>query len=143
MTKEDWFLSEGTIDGLRTFVRGREMLPESVRPESHGKLLRIVWEYGGDPVNRMPSAAISSEMSDFEDLIVPCLERDSCCALFAVVTHDGRRYWQFYCRDWDETQSAIANALGAEGDLPIDLQMEDDPQWTVLSKVLSEQGRKN
>jgi len=138
MDVDFWFVSEGEIDGLPALIRAREMLPEAVRPASHTKLLTIVWDYEGDSVSGMPSSEEAQEMGDFEELIVPALEKDDVSALFAVVTHDGRRYWRFYCRDKESTQLSITNALGPEGDLPIDLEMDDDPEWSALSQILED-----
>lgn len=141
MTFDTWFLSEGKIDELPALIRGREMLPAAVSPTSHAKLLRISWDYEGDPVTRMPSEADAREMGEFEELILPALEQGNMCALFAVVTYDGQRLWQFYCRDKESTQAAISQALGAQGDLPIDLEMDDDPEWTALSRILEDTDR--
>lgn len=140
---DPWFGSEGKLDGSFALIRGREMVPEAVSPSTHSKLLRIVCEYDGDPLNRMPSATEGEEIGEFEERIVPALEEDHLCVLFAVLTYADHRYWLFYCRDKDATQRAIAGALGTEGDLPIDLQMEDDPQWDVLAKVLAQTHQQN
>ena len=141
MDMDPWFISEGTIAGLPALIRGREMLPEAVRPESHPKLLSIIWDFENDGVTGMPSHDESNEMAEFEELIVPALERDNACALFAVITHDGQRCWRFYCRDKESTQLAIESAIGAEGDLPIDLQMDDDPEWETWSEILEDTDR--
>lgn len=136
MDMDPWFVSEGTLDELPALIRGREMMPEAVRPASHPNLLSIIWDYEGDPVNGMPSEAASCEMGEFEELIVPALEQDNVCALFAVITCDGQRCWRFYCRDKESAQSAIWRALGTEGDLPINLQMDDDPDWETLTEII-------
>ncbi|MET0657095.1 MAG: DUF695 domain-containing protein [Steroidobacteraceae bacterium] len=141
MDEDPWFLSEGKIGERLALIRGREMLPPEVRPETHPNLLNIVWDYEGDPVNGMPSSAESQEMAEFEELIVPALEKDHACALFAVETYDSQRYWRFYCRDLETTQQLLWGALGTEGDLPIDLQMDDDPEWDVLSQIIAETDR--
>jgi hypothetical protein len=138
MDMDPWFLSEGTIDELPALIRAREMLPAAVRPESHPKLLSIIWDYEDDKVTGMPSHADSQEMGEFEELIVAALEKDHACALFAVITHDGQRCWRFYCRDKESTQALIWSALGTQGNLPIDLQMDDDPQWAELSQILED-----
>jgi hypothetical protein len=39
------------------------MLPAAVRPESHPKLLSIIWDYEADKVTGMPSHADSQEMA--------------------------------------------------------------------------------
>jgi hypothetical protein len=141
MSMDPWFLSEGTIDELPALIRGREMLPVDVTPASHPNLLSIIWDYEGDLETRMPSEADSREMEEFEELIVPALEQNNVCALFVVITHDGQRCWQFYCRDKETTQAAIWSALGTEGNLPIDLQMDDDPEWAALSEIMEDTDR--
>lgn len=138
--KDPWFLSEGRIDSRPAIVRGREFL-DPARPETHSHFLAIAWEYGGDPVSFMPNDHDSRRMGELEDRLVPALEHDGTCVLFAVVTCNGRREWKFYCKDVSAAQDVIDHTLPLEPRLLLNLRTEADPEWREYTHLLQDCAR--
>jgi hypothetical protein len=135
---DPWFLSEGRIGDSPAIVRAREFLPNA-EPSSHSALFVADWDFEATAENGMPPGDESARMEAFENALVTAFERenDSICVLYAVITCDGHREWKFYCRDISEAQEALNGALSVfEDALPIDLRIEDDPEWSDYTELM-------
>jgi hypothetical protein len=135
---DPWALSEGRIGDSPAIVRAREFLPHA-DPSTHAVLFIADWDFEDSAVEGMPQEDESLRMEAFEDALVSAFERenDSICVLFAVITCDGHREWRFYCREISEAQDALNEALSVfEEALPIDLRVEDDPEWKEYTELM-------
>lgn len=79
-------------------------------------------------------------MSELEDRLVASLEAKEAGVLAFVFTHRGTREWHFYVGDSAELGQIINTALADLPGLPIDLAIEDDPEWDELANVLRSVG---
>jgi hypothetical protein len=127
-----WALAEGECDGHPLILRFREDFRAHPDVSAYPHLVRVVWHYAPNSAG-MPDRAASEQMSVFEDWLVAAVEPDRTAVLTAVVTHDGNREWLFYGVD----VRAFARALRAipQGDVPIDITTERDPDWTTLHEA--------
>lgn len=137
MGKSDrWFCAEGEMDGLPTLIRGRQGLSKLVEAHQFPHLLRIQWNYDDVGVAGLPSDTVSSSMNAFENLVIPGLEQDSLCIFFCVFTHNGLREWLAYTRDIQATCDAINALLAKEVAFPIEMGVEDDPDWSEYHELM-------
>jgi len=133
--KESWFYSRGRLRGLFATIRGRESLPPEIFPQSHGRLLTITWLFDGHLNTRLPTGKEMTEMGDWEELLIPALEEEWLCVLFAVVTHANRRKWLLYCRDIARAQETVFRTIGRSGEWPLELTSELDDQWNTYRDI--------
>jgi len=76
-------------------------------------------------------------MENLEDRIVQVLEAVQAGVLAFVFTHGGTREWHYYVGDSADLSALVNRALIEAPDLPIELHVENDPEWLELSDVLS------
>ena len=81
----------------------------------------------------MPTDPQAEEMRGFEDVIQSCVDEDRLGILAFVRTGDGTRAWYFYVSDIAEVGNRINAAL--EPGLPVQLTVQDDPEWNELRNV--------
>jgi hypothetical protein len=141
MANEDdpWICVKGEHDGNPILIRAREGLGDLISQERHRRLLRIVWCYDIDHPSGLPSPELSEEMGFFENMIVEALEADRLCVFFGVILHNGAKEWLAYTSDAQDAQDTcnrINLALQDYEPFPIEMTVDDDPNWGEYHKLL-------
>ena len=132
-----WTLAEGSIDGRPSLLRFRPGLREFLGDPRFSRRLHLAWLYTDDGASGMPSSIESEAMENLENSIVHALETSRAGVLAFVFTHRGTREWHYYVADSVDLSALVNGALADTPDLPIELQVEDDPEWLEFSDVLS------
>ena len=83
----------------------------------------------------MPNDSQIEEMRGLEDALQSCLDTDRAAVLAFVRTGGGIRSWYYYVSDVAGIGERINQRL--EPGLPIQLAVQDDPEWLELRKVYS------
>jgi len=131
-----WTGAEGRIDGRPSLLRFRPGLAHYLGDVRFSRRLQVTWTYEDDGSGGMPSDKDSDAMQLLEDRLVSSLEAAQAGVLAFVFTHGGNREWHIYVNDSDDLGEVINEALSNLPGLPIDLAIEDDPEWTELSSVM-------
>lgn len=84
----------------------------------------------------MPSDDQTDEMREFEDLLQARLDADGTAILAFIQTHSGYRRWNYYIADAQLLSQRINTALAKHPNLPIKLELVNDPEWTALRTIL-------
>jgi hypothetical protein len=129
--KEDsrWCIATAE-DGANTVVfRIRIEPPAFAKQAEFPHLLVISWPFDAAENNGMPSPLDAERMSELEDLLDAGLESPRAAFLTAAVTGNGVREWQWYARNRDTVMELINKTLGELGPFPIEISLQDDPEW--------------
>lgn len=132
-----WNIAESDSEGSPRVIRYRTDLEPFIGHHEYCQRLVIVWEYDIDNTSGLPSSELSDEMREFEDKLVPELDKGRLAILAFVYTHEGIREWHFYIRDLHTLADKINVSLKDLPKLPITIQVEDDPEWEQISLVYS------
>ena len=97
--------------------------------------LTIQWHYPADDTSGMPSDAQIAEMREVEDLLQEHLDYDRTAILAFVHTRSGTRTWHYYITDKKLVADRVNQALRNHPDLPLELQVINDPDWDELAQV--------
>lgn len=135
-----WFVAEGEQNGRPAIIRGRQNLRHLVGLASHPQLLRIVWEYEVDHESGLPSPHLNARMGEFESLVFAELERDFLCIFFCVYLHDGLKEYIAYTSDVQATCDRFNTALAGRPPYPVQLSVEDDPDWNEYVNLMHDTG---
>ena len=130
-----WSIAKGKNPEKPTVLRFRPSLKAFLGSESYPRRLAVVWRFESPDSSGMPSETQSSDMKDFEDLLIEALDPDRLAVLAFIFTSNGTREWHFYLSDVSEVGIRINKALSSVPKLPIDLNVEDDPNWDELRDV--------
>jgi hypothetical protein len=130
-----WNIARGTNPQKPTVLRFRPSLQSSLGDERYPQRLMIVWKYETVDASGMPSETQSADMKDFEDTLIEALDPDRLAVLAFVFTTAGSREWHFYLSDAEEAGVRINQALANIPQLPIELSVAHDPEWSQLSQV--------
>ena len=84
----------------------------------------------------MPSEQETEAMRSFEDALDNALDPDGLAILAFVHTHGGTRRWHYYLEDVRTVGQRINAALADRPNLPIELEVVDDPEWQEMRLVL-------
>jgi hypothetical protein len=128
-----WTVAEGEVQGLPSLLRFRPNLKDWLGDPRYTQLLTIYWQYESSNSSGMPDDESSEAMGLFEDTLEAALDSDRMAILAAVRTGSETRSWHFYLRDIETVSQRINQALGPG--LPIELEVEDDPDWDFLRNV--------
>ena len=116
-------------------MRFRPSLEAFLGDDAYPRRLMIVWQFEAADATGMPTDTQSADMKDFEDMLIHALDPDRLAVLAFVFTTAGTREWHFYLSDVSEVGIRINKALSTIPQLPIDLTVEDDPNWDELRQV--------
>lgn len=137
ITDDDtWTGAEGENDGKPFLLRFRPHLQGFITTNKYNKRLTISWNYDSDDSSLMPSDDQLELMQDVEDALVDTLENDLQSVLAFVYTGQNQREWHWYSSDINETGKRLNEALADFDQLPIELSVEDDPEWSEYNAVL-------
>ena len=131
-----WTGVEGRFDGRPSLLRFRPGLSQHLGDVRFSRRLQVTWTYGDDASGGMPSEKDSDAMRVLEDRLVSSLEAAQAGVLAFVFTHGGHREWHIYVSESVELGEVINEALADLPGLPIDLEIEDDPEWSELANVM-------
>jgi hypothetical protein len=131
-----WIGAEGRLDGRVKLLRFRPELRAFLGDDRYARRLQVTWSYVDDGSSGMPSAGESDAMRALEDRLVAALESARAGTLAFVTTYSGSRDWHFYVSAATDLGSLVNEALCDLPAAPIELQIEDDPQWAELANIL-------
>ncbi|MDP4610574.1 MAG: DUF695 domain-containing protein [Opitutales bacterium] len=135
VNSDAWNIAKGTNPEKPTVLRFRPSLEAFLGDENYPRRLAITWQFEPVDATGMPSDTQSADMKDFEDLMIEALDPDRLAILAFVFTSGGSREWHFYLSDVGEVGIRINQALSTVPKLPIELNVEDDPNWDELRPV--------
>lgn len=130
-----WNIAKGKNPEKPTVLRFRPSLEAFLGNENYPRRLTIIWKYEATDDSGMPTDTQSADMKDFEKLLIEALDPDRLAILAFVFTSSGFREWHFYLSDANEIGIRINQTLAAVPKLPIELNVEDDPNWDELKQV--------
>lgn len=133
---DSWTAAEGRIDGRPSLLRFRPGLAHYLGDARFTRRLHVTWTYEDDGSSGMPSDRNSADMKVLEDRLVSALEAAHAGVLAFVFTYGGNREWHIYVNDSVELGEVINEALADLPRLPIEMAIEDDPEWTELANVI-------
>lgn len=133
---DSWNVAHGKDPEQPSILRYRPNLSGSVGDPSYNRRLTIIWPFGSEDESGMPNDEQSAELKKFEDTMIEALDSTGIAILTFVFTSAGQREWCFYFSDVDEAGRAINEALAGQPVLPIQLGVEEDPDWSMFREVL-------
>lgn len=131
-----WNNAKGNSGGLPVLFRYRPTLAAFLGDSRYSRRLVIAWHYPITNSSGLPSDDQSDEMRLFEDLLQSHLDSDGSAILAYIRTHSGTRHWNYYISDAQILSKRINEALANQPKFPIELEVEDDPGWTGMRKLL-------
>ena len=134
-----WFIAQGELEDLPTFVRGRAGLGDLREHPALSTRLTIRWDYACND-DGLPDAEASSALEAFENTVVSALESDGLAILTIVFTHGGCRLWTLYASDIEEVSRRLNEVLPHDPPLPIQMSAEEDPSWNEYRKLIEGTG---
>lgn len=133
---DEWATAQGVIGERLSLLRFRPGLKEFLGDPRFGRRLHVTWSLEDDRSSGMPSEDDSDAMRPLEDRLVGALEVARAGVLAFVCTHAGNREWHFYVSESADLGSIINDALADMPGLPIEIALEDDPNWSEFGAVL-------
>lgn len=130
-----WNIAEGISQGKPSLLRYRPSLQASLGDARYSKVLSIAWSYEETNSSGMPNDSQTEEMRGLEDSLQSCLDEDRTAVLAFVRTGSGIRTWYYYVSDVSDVGNRINQVL--EPGLPIQLAVENDPEWQELRNVFA------
>jgi len=130
-----WSIAKGTNPDKPTVLRFRPNLAAFIGDARYPRRLIIFWSFEGGP-SGLPDHGQAEEMGAFEDAIIAALDPDRLAILAFVFTASGQREWHFYVSDVGQVGERINEALAGKPIFPIELHVEDDPDWSEFAAVI-------
>lgn len=131
--KEDkWTVAEAGSDEAPIILRYREPLLSVHDTSGYGELLHILWSFAARNEFGLPEPDEHSEAGKFENYLCDVFEHDQHGVLALVITGNGEREFFLYTSDGQECSKRIHEMPQQEEPYPIQLTLEDDPQWKTL-----------
>lgn len=130
-----WNLAEGESKGRPRLIRYRPNLEEHLGDSRYPRRLIITWNYEVTNTSGMPSDQETEQMRSFEEALDSVLDPERLAILAFIYTHDGLRRWHYCLADVGTVGQRINEALSDRPRLPINLAVEDDPDWDELRLV--------
>ncbi len=140
MLNDSWKAGAGLRNGLPQLIRVRSNLENVALRTAHPRLLKIVWRYEKDDPSGLPSPALAAKMNEFEKVVFDELERDLLAVFVAVSIHDGTKEWSAYVKDVQKACERLNVSLDSLERFPLELTVEDDPDWRQYRSLLPEAG---
>ena len=137
---DEWVAAEGAMGDRLSLLRFRPGLKRFLGDPRFSRRLQVTWSFDDDGGSGMPSEEDSDAMRPLEDRLVGALEVDGAGVLAFVFTHAGRREWHFYVSASADLGAIVNEALEDMPGLPIEIALEDDPDWGELGAVLDSVG---
>jgi len=138
---DQWFAAEAKNEDLPVLLRGRGQLKELVGIKSHPNLLKIRWTYTPDAKTGMPAVDEIKKMAVFEQIIFETLEKEPLAIFYSIYLHNGMKEWSAYCSDLERINEEISGALLGHEKYPIELLIDQDPEWADYKAMLRDTGQ--
>lgn len=138
---DQWFAAEAKNEDLPVLLRGRGQLKELVGIKSHPNLLKIRWTYTPDAKTGMPAVDEIKKMAVFEQIIFETLEKEPLAIFYSIYLHNGIKEWSAYCSDLERVNEEISGALVGHEKYPIELLVDQDPEWVDYKAMLRDTGQ--
>lgn len=127
-----WSVGTGKFNGHPIIIRHLSELPAWVHQAQFPNLIAVSWSFKSP--TGMPSSTDKAQMNDLEEAVSAAVEKEHIGILTMVVTGNGVCEWQFYARSHDEFMGTLNKALAGKPRFPIELSLQQDPQWSAYSK---------
>jgi Family of unknown function (DUF695) len=134
---DDWIGAVGTSGNRVQVTRCRRILGEMAVAKTHPRLLRIIWRYEADDPSGLPSVNLNEKMASFENAIFDELQKDSVAIFVCVCVADGIKEWLAYISDAQRACNRLNEALESHEPYPVELSVEDDPNWREYKAIRS------
>ena len=134
--QETWTLSKGENDGFPFILRFRPNLKEFSITKEYCERIILLWKYNSTDNSLLPTEEEMDLMEEVENSLVEILENDLQAILSFVYSGQNKKEWHWYSRNIDETCKRINDALSGFEILPIELLLEDDPEWSEYNAVI-------
>jgi len=138
---DQWFAAEAKNDDLPVLLRGRGQLKDLVGIKSHPNLLKIRWTYTPDAKTGMPAVEEIKKMAVFEQIVFETLEKEPLAIFYSIYLHNGMKEWSAYCSDLERVNEEISGALVGHEKYPIELLVDQDPEWADYKAMLRDTGQ--
>ena len=134
--KDLWTVAEGENEETPFILRFRPHLKDFTATKKYNKRLTVLFPYASDNSSLMPGDEETELLGKIEDALVEILEKDVQAVLAFVYTGQNQKEWSWYTTDISETGKRLNEALSVFDKLPIELIVEDDPDWNKYNSVL-------
>lgn len=134
--KETWTSAEGKNDGTPFLLRFRPNLKDFISTKKYTKRLILFWNYDSNNASLMPNEKEMELMKEVENSLVDILESDLQAILSFVYLGQNQKEWHWYSSDIIETQKRLYKTLPNFDTLPIEILLEDDPEWSEYNAVV-------
>jgi hypothetical protein len=131
LERDLWSLGDGVLDGAPFSTRFRQEFAGRPDVSAFPRLVRVAWDFAAG-ANGAPRAADSKAMEVFENRLTSAPEKDLSAVLVAVITHQGRRTWAFYCSDIQVFAARLQQMPQEREPYPIAIETQNDPEWEFL-----------
>ncbi|MGN8069190.1 DUF695 domain-containing protein [Mucilaginibacter sp. SG564] len=131
------FVTDDEIPGL---VRYRPNLQDFIESGLYPRRMDIIWTYESFDDSLLPTQKDMDLMASVEDALVDAFEGDNQTILAFVFTCDNERWWAFYTTDINMAGQRLNEALAIFDPLPIDISVDDDPNWDEYFGVIEDFG---
>lgn len=131
-----YFTATGEQEGKPVVYRGMQSVPDGEKESDFPTLINIYWPFEKDENNGMPGKSTNKKQIAFEDAIAP-LDVNGTSHLMLVVTGNGRKEWIWYVKDSNEWIDKLNVLLSDHEVYPIQIEMENDPEWSTYHKFVA------
>ncbi|WHI52925.1 DUF695 domain-containing protein [Microbulbifer sp. MLAF003] len=132
-----YFTATGEQEGKPVIYRNMQSVPKGEKETDFPTLINIYWPFEKKENNGMPDRNTNKKQIVFEDAIAP-LDVNGVSHLMMVVTGNGRKEWIWYVRDSDEWMEKLNELLVGHDVYPIQIEMENDPEWSTYYNFVSD-----
>jgi hypothetical protein len=131
-----YFAATGEQEGNPVIYRSMQSVPEGEKEADFPTLINIYWPFEKEENNGMPDQNTSERQIIFEDAIAS-LDVNGMSHLMLVVTGNGRKEWIWYVKDPNEWMGKLNVLLAGHDVYPIQIEMENDPEWSTYHNFVS------
>lgn len=134
--KAEWTLAQGSYHEKAFLARYRTGVPAGVTTAGYPHAHIVTWVFKPLDESGLPTPETNDAMTALDEAFA-YLEAQGNGYLTAVATWDGKRFWQYYSRDSVETERLLAAALAARPPMPIEIAVNNDPEWSQYARLKS------
>ncbi len=123
-----------TDNNLPMFIAGRDDIQNFINTGKFKERLEIYWKYTPKH-NGMPSDEDGILIDEVTNVLKKAMEKDKLAILTGIYTGDGERTLVFYCRTARVVGERLNECLEPYPTLPIELYVENDPNWNEYNEM--------
>jgi hypothetical protein len=98
--------------------------------------ISIAWKY--ETAKGIPGTEDNERMTVLEDALESALEQDNFATLVLVATGGNLREWTYHAKSGAQFVARLNDALGHMPKFPIEIFVEDDPEWRVYQRFVAQ-----